>query len=92
MIPSRNFSDSTLNCKNFLRRDKETSLSPDSFSIFTLFKFLIGKQENPIKIDGLHQTIYHALGISPDTNYDVEKRPFYTTPDGKGKAVMDLFS
>jgi len=48
--------------------------------------------ENPIKIDGLHQTIYHALGISPDTNYDVEKRPFYTTPDGKGKAVMDLFA
>ena len=48
--------------------------------------------ENPIKIAGLHQTIYHALGISPDTNYDVEKRPFYTTPDGKGKAVMDLFA
>lgn len=46
--------------------------------------------ENPIKIDGIHQTIYHALGISPDTNYEVEKRPFYTTPDGKGKAVLDL--
>jgi hypothetical protein len=46
--------------------------------------------ENPIKIDGIHQTIYHALGISPDTNYEIEKRPFYTTPDGKGKAVMDL--
>ena len=46
--------------------------------------------ENPVKIDGIHQTIYHALGISPDTNYDIEQRPFYTTPDGKGKAVMDL--
>jgi len=46
--------------------------------------------ENPIRIDGLHQTIYHALGIDPQTQYEVEKRPFYTTPDGKGKAVMDL--
>ena len=46
--------------------------------------------ENPIRIDGLHQTIYHALGIDPETQYEVEKRPFYTTPDGKGKAVMDL--
>ncbi len=48
--------------------------------------------ENPVKIDGIHQTIYHALGIAPDTNYDIEKRPFYTTPDGKGKAVLDLLA
>jgi hypothetical protein len=48
--------------------------------------------ENPIKIDQVHQTIYHALGIPPETQYDVEKRPFYTTPDGKGKAVLELFS
>jgi hypothetical protein len=47
--------------------------------------------ENPIKIDQVHQTIYHALGIAEDTQYEVEKRPFYTTPDGKGKAVMELF-
>ncbi|MDQ6478178.1 DUF1501 domain-containing protein [Dyadobacter sp. LHD-138] len=46
--------------------------------------------ENPIKIDQVHQTIYQALGISPDTQYEVEKRPFYTTPDGKGKAVPAL--
>lgn len=46
--------------------------------------------ENPIKIDQLHQTIYHALGIPPDTNYEVEKRPFYTTPDGHGKPVKEL--
>ncbi|MPR35362.1 DUF1501 domain-containing protein [Salmonirosea aquatica] len=46
--------------------------------------------ENPVKIDGIHQTIYHALGIAPDTQYEIEKRPFYTTPDGKGKAVLDL--
>jgi hypothetical protein len=48
--------------------------------------------ENPIKIDQVHQTIYHALGIAEDTQYEVEKRPFYTTPDGKGKAVMELLS
>jgi hypothetical protein len=48
--------------------------------------------ENPIKIDGIHQTIYHALGISPETNYEIEQRPFYTTPDGKGKAEMDLLA
>ena len=48
--------------------------------------------ENPIVIDQVHQSIYHALGIAPDTNYVVEKRPFYTTPDGLGKPVMELFS
>ncbi|MCO5240180.1 MAG: DUF1501 domain-containing protein [Chitinophagaceae bacterium] len=46
--------------------------------------------ENPIKIDQLHQTIYHALGIPPETNYEVENRPFYTTPDGHGKPVKEL--
>ncbi len=46
--------------------------------------------EKPIKIESLHQTIYHALGIPPDKNYEIEKRPFYTTPDGHGKAELDL--
>ncbi|HMI03081.1 MAG TPA: DUF1501 domain-containing protein [Pedobacter sp.] len=48
--------------------------------------------ENPIVIDQVHQSIYHALGIAPDANYVVEKRPFYTTPDGLGKPVLDLFT
>ncbi|HET9487830.1 MAG TPA: DUF1501 domain-containing protein [Chryseosolibacter sp.] len=48
--------------------------------------------EKPIKIDQIHQTLYHALGIPEETNYVIEERPFYTTPDGKGKAVMELFS
>ncbi|MBA4057752.1 MAG: hypothetical protein C0490_23760, partial [Marivirga sp.] len=48
--------------------------------------------ENPVKIDQIHQTIYHALGIPPDTQYEIEKRPFYTTPDGKGEAVLDLLT
>ena len=48
--------------------------------------------ENPIHIEGIHQTIYHALGIAPDTHYDVEERPFYSTPDGKGQHVPDLLA
>jgi hypothetical protein len=48
--------------------------------------------EKPVKIDQIHQTIYAALGISPDAHYVVEERPFYTTPDGHGKAVMSLFT
>ena len=48
--------------------------------------------EKPIRIDQVHQTIYHALGISPETQYEIEERPFYTTPDGKGEAVLELLS
>ncbi|SEF78666.1 DUF1501 domain-containing protein [Algoriphagus boritolerans] len=48
--------------------------------------------ENPIKIDSIHQTIYHALGIPPDKNYEIEKRPFYTTPDGHGKVEYGLLA
>ena len=48
--------------------------------------------EKPIKIDSIHQTIYHALGIPPETNAIIEKRPFYTTPDGLGKPEMELFA
>jgi len=46
--------------------------------------------ENPIKIASIHQTVYHALGIPQDKNYEIEKRPFYTTPDGHGKAEPGL--
>lgn len=48
--------------------------------------------QNPVVIDQIHQTIYHALGIHPQTHYMVEGRPFYTTPDGKGEAVSALFA
>ncbi|TVP47675.1 MAG: DUF1501 domain-containing protein [Mongoliibacter sp.] len=48
--------------------------------------------EKPIKIDSIHQTIYHALGIPPDTHYMIEKRPFYTTPDGHGKVEFELLN
>jgi hypothetical protein len=32
------------------------------------------------------------MGISPKTVFDIEKRPFYATEDGKGKAAMELFA
>lgn len=47
---------------------------------------------NPVVIDQVHQSIYHALGIPPETEYTIEGRPFYTTPDGHGKAILDLFA
>lgn len=47
--------------------------------------------ENPVVIDQVHQSIYHALGIPPETHYEIEGRPFYTTPDGDGKPILDLF-
>jgi len=48
--------------------------------------------ENPVSIEDLHATIFTAMGISPKTAYDVEKRPFYATKDGTGKAVTEVFA
>lgn len=48
--------------------------------------------EKPIYARDIHQSIYHALGIPPDTHYMIEQRPFYTTPEEEGKAEMDLFA
>ena len=45
-----------------------------------------------VVIEDLHATLFHALGISPRTSYEIEKRPFYVTRDGLGKPIMDLFS
>ncbi len=47
--------------------------------------------ENPIRIEDLHATLYHAMGIPPNYGAFVDKRPFYVTRDGKGKPVMELF-
>ncbi|WP_430427135.1 DUF1501 domain-containing protein [Maribacter litoralis] len=47
--------------------------------------------EKPVVIDQVHQSIYHALGIDSQTHYEIESRPFYTTPDGKGEPILDLF-
>lgn len=47
--------------------------------------------EKPIRIEEIHQTMYRALGIEADRHVVVEGRPFYTTPDGKGQSVSELF-
>lgn len=48
--------------------------------------------ENPVSIADLHATIMTAMGISPQTGFDIEGRPFYVTQDGKGQAVRELFA
>ncbi len=48
--------------------------------------------KDPVSISDLHATLFTAMGVSPKTVFDIEKRPFYATVDGKGQAVTDLFA
>jgi Protein of unknown function (DUF1501) len=48
--------------------------------------------KNPVTISDLHATLFTAMGISPRTAFDIEKRPFYATLDGKGQPVKALFA
>lgn len=48
--------------------------------------------KNPVTIPDLHATILRAMGIAPRTAFEVEKRPFYVTEDGKGQSVKELFA
>jgi hypothetical protein len=48
--------------------------------------------KDPITITDLHATLFTAMGISPRTAFDIEKRPFYATEDGKGQVVKNLFA
>jgi hypothetical protein len=48
--------------------------------------------KDPVSLTDLHATILTAMGISPRTGFDVEKRPFYATQDGKGNPVTALFA
>jgi len=48
--------------------------------------------ENPVSVMDLHATIFTAMGISPQTAFEVEKRPFYATRDGHGQPVLDIFA
>jgi hypothetical protein len=48
--------------------------------------------KNPVSIADLHATIFTAMGIHPKTAFEIEKRPFYATEDGKGLPVRDLFA
>lgn len=47
---------------------------------------------DPVTITDLHATLYTAMGISPRTAFDVEKRPFYVTDNGTGQPVKELFA
>jgi uncharacterized protein (DUF1501 family) len=47
--------------------------------------------ENPVPVEDLHATMYHALGIAPNHYFLHEKRPIYVTKDGKGKPIRELF-
>jgi hypothetical protein len=47
--------------------------------------------EKPLSVMDLHATVFTAMGISPKTAFDVEKRPFYATEDGRGQAAKELF-
>src|SRR5690606_36250975 len=48
--------------------------------------------DKPIRIPEIHQTIYHTLGVPPDAHAVAEGRPFYTTPEGTGKAELELLA
>lgn len=48
--------------------------------------------KDPVSISDLHATIFTAMGISPKTAFEIEKRPFYATVDGKGTPVTDVFA
>lgn len=47
---------------------------------------------DPVTIPELHATILTALGVSPRTAFEVERRPFYATEDGRGQPVRALFA
>ena len=48
--------------------------------------------KDPVSITDLHATVFTAMGISPKSVFDIEKRPFYATEDGKGVPVRSLFA
>jgi hypothetical protein len=47
---------------------------------------------NPVTITDLHATIFTAMGVAPRTAFDIERRPFYATEDGRGQPVRALFA
>lgn len=47
--------------------------------------------EKPLEMPDFHATVYRALGIPADLSYEVETRPVFVTPDGKGKPCLELF-
>jgi hypothetical protein len=48
--------------------------------------------DKPVSLPNLHATLYRAMGISPTLSFEVERRPFYVTKDGRGKPIIDLLA
>jgi hypothetical protein len=48
--------------------------------------------ENPVNLTDVHATLYSAMGISPETHFVTEGRPFQVTKDGKGKPITALLA
>jgi hypothetical protein len=48
--------------------------------------------KDPVSVMDLHATILTAMVISPKTAFEVEKRAFYVTEDGKGKPVEAVYA
>ncbi|QDU55724.1 DUF1501 domain-containing protein [Aeoliella mucimassa] len=46
----------------------------------------------PVSLTDLHATIMTLMGISPKTQFEIERRPFYVTVDGKGQAVSQVMA
>ena len=47
---------------------------------------------NPVSIEDMHATILTAMGVSPRTSFEIERRPFYVSRDGVGRAVDAVFA
>lgn len=47
---------------------------------------------DPVSVMDLHATLFTLMGISPKLSFEVEKRPFFVTEDGAGKAVSDIMA
>lgn len=46
--------------------------------------------EDPVTMEDFHATMYYLLGIEPDLNFEIEKRPYYITKDGLGEPIRSL--
>ncbi len=48
--------------------------------------------KDPVSVEDLHATIFTLMGVSPKAAFDIEGRPFYSTVDGKGRAVSGVMA
>jgi Protein of unknown function (DUF1501) len=46
----------------------------------------------PVSLIDLHATIFDIMGVGAKTAFDVERRPFYVTQDGKGQPIRAIMA